>query len=112
MEIEWVGRGTVIARIGDRFIRVGGEYLVNHDPDFLIYARTVTAWDDGTPLSESERAALLDEVVDAASRYGWQFGISWDELDLKAAIERYTTEDEEAVKRQQAEGPDPGEPPG
>ena len=88
MEIEWVGRGLVIARIGDRSVRVGGEYLVNHDPDFLIYARSVTNWDDGTPISELERAELLDEVVDAASREGWKFAISWDELDVQAVIER------------------------
>jgi hypothetical protein len=93
MEIEWVGRGAVIAKIGDRSIRVGGEYLVNHDPDFLIYARTVASWDDGTPISELERATLLDEVVDAASRQGWKFVISWDELDLKGAIERLMKEE-------------------
>jgi hypothetical protein len=109
MEIEWVSRGMVIARIGDRSIRVGGEYLVNHDPDFLIYARTVTAWDDGTPVSELERAEILDEVVDAASRQGWKFAISWDELNLKEAMERYAREGE--ASRRPAEGADLGEPP-
>lgn len=94
MEIDWVGRGLVIARVGDRTVRVGGEYLVAHDPDFLIYARTVTNWDDGAPISESERAALLDEVIAAASRNGWKFDISWDELNLKEAIERYRKQEE------------------
>ena len=93
MKIHWVGRGSVIVRIGERSIHVGGEYLVNHDPDFLIYARTVTRWDDGAVISESERAALLDEVVEVASRQGWKFEVSWDELDLKGAIERYMSEE-------------------
>jgi hypothetical protein len=66
MEIEWVSPWLMIARIGDRSIRVEGE-VVNHNPDFLIYARGVTSWDDGTQISESERAALLDEVVDGVA---------------------------------------------
>lgn len=111
MEIEWVGRGLVIARIGDRSIRVGGEYLVNHDPDFLIYARSVTSWDDGTSVSELERAALLDEVVDAASRAGWKFTISWDEFDVKEWIARYLKEERGSATRP-PEGMDPGEPRG
>jgi len=112
MEIEWVGRGLVIARIGERSFRVGGEYLVNHDPDFLIYARTVTSWDDGTPISELERAALLDEVVDVAARQGWKFSISWEELDLKGAIERYIREEGEAADQPRSGGADPDEPRG
>lgn len=109
MEIEWVGRGMVIARIGDRSIHVGGEYLVNHEPDFLIYARTVTSWDDGTPISESERAVLLDEVIDVAARQGWKFAISWEELDLEEAIERYKKQEREAADQRLAEGMDPGQ---
>jgi hypothetical protein len=110
MELQWVSRGTVIASIGDRSIRLGGEYLVNHDPDFLIYARTVTTWDDGTPISESDRVALLDEVIDAAALQGWKFDVSWDELNLKEAIERYMREEE--ASRRDSEGTDLEEPPG
>jgi hypothetical protein len=90
---------------------VEGE-VVNHDPDFLIYARGVTSWDDGTPISESERAALLDEVVDAASRQGLKFDISWEEFYLKAAIEKAMRHEREAESRPLPEGVDPGEPRG
>jgi len=108
MEVEWISPWLVIARIGDRSIRVDGE-LVNHDPDFLIYARGVTSWDDGIQISESERAALLDEVVDAASRQGWKFDISWEEFDLKEAIEKAMKQEREAQGQPLPEGGEPGE---
>lgn len=108
MEINWVGRGLVIAGFGDRTIRVGGEYLLNHEPDFLIYARSVTCWDDGTVVSEPERDELLDEVVAAASRNGWRFDISWEEFNLAEAIERYRMQ-EEAEDRPPSHEPAAGE---
>jgi Immunity protein 74 len=77
IEITWVNRGLVIAYVDGRAVRIGGEVLLEHDPDYMIYARSVTAWDDGTPLSGEEQAELLDEVVDEAARHGWKFEISW-----------------------------------
>jgi Immunity protein 74 len=84
IEITWVNRGLVIAHVDGRALRIGGEWLLEHDPDYMIYARSVTAWEDGTPLSEEERAELLDEVIDKASGRGWKFEISWDRLDQDA----------------------------
>jgi hypothetical protein len=50
-----------------------------HWPDisYVIYARWITAWDDGTALSDEERAELLNEVVDEAARRSWMFEIDW-----------------------------------
>ncbi len=45
------------------------------DTGYVIYARYITAWDDGTTLSDEEQAELLDEVVDEAVRRGWKFEI-------------------------------------
>ena len=42
LDITWVNRGLVIARADDRTLRVGGEWRLQHNPDFMIYARTVT----------------------------------------------------------------------
>jgi hypothetical protein len=77
LELQWVNRGRVIARFGDRTVTVGGEALLEHDPDYMIYARYITAWDDGAPLGEDEKARLLEQVVEEAARRGWNFEIEW-----------------------------------
>jgi hypothetical protein len=107
VEIQWAGKGWLIAKTEDRSIRIGGEWYEG-EPDFLIYARTVKSWDDGSPISESEKVELLDEVVDVAARQGWKLEISWKEFDLQAAIERYRRQEEE---RRRHEGGDLSEPP-
>jgi hypothetical protein len=77
LELQWVNRGRVIARLGDRTVTVGGEALLEHDPDYMIYARYITAWDDGALLGEDEKARLLEQVVEEAARRGWKFEIEW-----------------------------------
>ena len=69
---------TVIAHIDGQVLRVGGE-IVGDWPDtgYVIYARYITAWDDGRTLSNEEQAELLDEVVDEAALRGWKFEIEW-----------------------------------
>jgi hypothetical protein len=67
----------VIARVGDRTITVHGEALLACNPDYMIYARHITAWDDGALLGEDEKARLLDQVVEEAARLGWKFQIEW-----------------------------------
>jgi hypothetical protein len=69
---------TAIAYIDGRALVIGGEILGDvPDTVYVIYARYVTSWDDGTSLSDEERAELLDEVVDEAARRGWKFEIDW-----------------------------------
>lgn len=70
---------SVIAHVNGRTLRVGGEHVVGDWPDtsYVIYARYITAWDDGTPLSDEEQAELLDEIVDEAARHSWRFEINW-----------------------------------
>jgi hypothetical protein len=77
LDLRWVNRGRVIARVGDRTITVHGEALLAHNPDYMIYARYTTAWDDGALLGEDEKARLLDQVVEEAARLGWKFQIEW-----------------------------------
>ena len=83
--------------MNDRTLKVGGEWLLNHDPDFLIYARSLTNWDDGTPIAEGELPAILDEVVDVAAGQGWNFEISWETLDVADVIEQYVRRKGEAA---------------
>jgi len=77
VELTWDMR-TVIAHIDGRALRIGGE-IVGDWPDtgYVIYARYITARDDGTTLSDEEQAELLDEVVNEAARRGWKFEIEW-----------------------------------
>jgi hypothetical protein len=77
LELQWVNRGRVIARVGDRTVTVGGEALFEPDADYVIYAQYLTAWDDGALLGEDEKARLLDQVVEEAARRGWKFEIEW-----------------------------------
>ena len=77
VELTWDMR-TVIAHIDGRTLRIGGEVFGDWpDISYVIYARSITAWDDGTTLSNEEQAELLNEVVDGAARCGWKFEIEW-----------------------------------
>lgn len=58
-------------------LRVPGEALLAHDPDYLIYAQYITHWEDGTPISDEEIAEVLDRLVDEAAKRGWKFEIEW-----------------------------------
>jgi hypothetical protein len=77
LELRWVNRGRVIARVGDRTVTVGGEALFEPDADYVIYAQYLTAWDDGALLGEDTKERLLDQVVEEAARRGWKFEIEW-----------------------------------
>jgi len=78
-------------------VKVGGEWLLEHNPDFVIYARSVTSWDDGMPIAEEEQVEILDEVVAAAADQGWKFEISWETLDIEAFIEQHRRRKGDAV---------------
>jgi len=86
-----------VARVNDRTVQVGGESLLGHDPDFVIYARGITSWDDGMPIAEEELAEILDEVVAAAADQGLKFEISWETFDVEAFIERHCRRKGDAV---------------
>jgi hypothetical protein len=110
VEIQWAGRGTLIAKVEGRSVHIGGMWYEGEPdggPDFLIYARTVKSWDDGRPISESEKVELLDEVVDVAAQRGWKLDISWEEFDLQAAIERLRRQEEESRRHEDADLSEP-----
>jgi hypothetical protein len=77
MDLVWENRGLVQAIIGDRKILVGGEALLEGNPDFLVYAQYLNSWEDGTPLTVEEKATFLDDLVEEARRRGWKFEILW-----------------------------------
>ena len=77
MELIWGDRGHVTVKVDGRPLRVAGEILLEHNPDFMIYARYINAWDDGTPLGEDDKTDLLDQVVEEAARRGYRFEIEW-----------------------------------
>jgi hypothetical protein len=77
MRLHWANKGRVEAFVGDRMVVIGGEALLERDPDYVIYAATVTHWDDGTQIDVDERADLIDRVIEAAARRGWKFEVDW-----------------------------------
>jgi hypothetical protein len=77
VELIWGDRGHVTVKFDDRPLTIWGEMLLEHSPDFMIYARAINAWDDGTPLGEDEKADLLDQVVEEAAKLGAKFEIQW-----------------------------------
>jgi hypothetical protein len=75
VDLTWDKR-TVIAHVNGRTLRVGGEPMGDWpDTSYAIYTRSITAWDDGTPLNDEEQAELLDQIVNEATRRGWKFEI-------------------------------------
>lgn len=75
VDLTWDKR-TAVAHVNGRTLRVGGEPAGDWpDISYTIYARYITAWDDGAPLSDEEQAELLDEIVDEAARRGWKFEV-------------------------------------
>jgi hypothetical protein len=79
MRLQWVNRGRVEAYVDDRMVVVGGEALLGRDdPDYVIFARTVTRWNDGAPIDMDDRADIIDRVIEAAADRGWKFEVEWD----------------------------------
>ena len=75
MELDWIQPSLIIVTVGGRSLRVGGEVMEGHDPDFLIYPDGIRTWSDGTPVSEAEKEQVLGDLVAEAARRGWVFEI-------------------------------------
>jgi Immunity protein 74 len=73
MEIVWQNPGLVVARVGAKTLRVGGEALIEGDTHFVIYSRYITSWTDGSAISPDERDSILRDVVEEARKRGWNF---------------------------------------
>jgi hypothetical protein len=73
--MTWVNPGLVIVKIDDRTLHVGGEATIEGPVHFMIYARYLTHWEDGTPIGDDEKAVVLDQVLDLALKRGWTFKI-------------------------------------
>ena len=63
--------------IGERTVTIYGEayHRGYGSPDFVAYRSSLTAWDDGTPISESEKVTIERELSSAASSEGWTLEI-------------------------------------
>src|ERR1035437_2766345 len=60
--------------IEDRNVTFDGEWhdaLGTHRPDFVLAARALRTWDDGSPLSPQDRIRVLRALMDAPSRGRW-----------------------------------------
>lgn len=77
MELEWNSRGKVTVTIDGRIVVIPGELLLEHNPDFLIYAKYLSSWQDGAPSASEEKEQLLAEVVAEAAARGWIFEIEY-----------------------------------
>lgn len=77
MHITWVDPHNVAVRINGRHLHISGEGLLGDETDFVIYAAFIRQWDDGTAMSDEDKAATLAQVVDEAAARGWRFEIVW-----------------------------------
>ena len=77
MEFDWRSRGKVTVTDNGRVAEIPGEMMLLHDPDFLIYAKYLTAWNDGTLLTPEEKESLLEQVVAEAAERGWKFEVEY-----------------------------------
>jgi hypothetical protein len=69
-EIVGMTRGSLRVRVNGRLATVGGELLARTrgEPSFVAYRGDVR-WDDGGPLSDDDRQAILG-VLEESSRVG------------------------------------------
>jgi Immunity protein 74 len=65
-------RSTLRILIDGRSVTAEGEaYLPGHgSPDFVVYSNTITRWDDGEPISDRVREAILRAIEQEASSLG------------------------------------------
>ncbi len=75
MRLDWPSRGTVLAHVEGRTLRISGEALLEGNPDFLIYPQYIVEWEDEGPISVEERDAILADVIMEAAKRGWKFEI-------------------------------------
>lgn len=68
IELSVGGRKVTIQ--GESFLRRGGG-----SPDFLAYRNSLVSWDDGEPLTEADKEAVLDDLLKSAEERGWTIEI-------------------------------------
>jgi hypothetical protein len=77
VHITWTDPHNIAVQTGGRHLHNSGEGLLGEDTGFVIYAACIQQWDDGTLMSDEEKAATLDQVVHEAATRGWRFEIVW-----------------------------------
>lgn len=75
VELIWESRGRIVAIIDGREVTIPGETFLEHDPDYVIYAKYLKLWGDGTPIAEDEKSSILTDVLGEAERRGWKFEV-------------------------------------
>jgi hypothetical protein len=75
LEISWEGRGRIVATIDNRKVVIPGETFLDHKPDYLIYAKYLTKWEDGTDITIERRREIIAAVVSEAEKRGWRFEV-------------------------------------
>ena len=71
--IKHMTRGAVELSVGGRDVTMQGEaYLRGHgSPDFVAYRNTLTHWEDGAELTESDKQTIIDDLLSDAHARGW-----------------------------------------
>ena len=56
--------------VDGRPVTVPGEMLVPMEgqPDFVVFSGMLKSWDDGTPISEDEKARILAAILEEAEK--------------------------------------------
>lgn len=75
MELRWPSRGTVLADVDGKVLRVVGEAMLERQPDFLIFPEYITHWEDSTQLEGIEKVDVIDRIIEEAADRGWKFEV-------------------------------------
>ena len=70
MELEFVGRGKGRYRSSKGTLSFGCELLVIGPIDYSIHSYTIAVWENGVPLSATEKQEVLDDIQRMCSANG------------------------------------------
>lgn len=65
-----LGRSKLHIVVDGRPVTVPGEMLVPMEgqPDFVVFSGMLKSWDDGTPISEDDKARIVAAILEEAER--------------------------------------------
>jgi len=70
-------RGSVELSVGGRDVTMQGEaYARGHgSPDFVAYRNSLMQWDDGEALTETDKQAIIDDLLCDGRARGWSIEV-------------------------------------
>jgi hypothetical protein len=71
-----VARGKLSLLVGERTITLSGEMMPPENPvNFYADLASINRWDDGTPVSDGDKARIVEELPKVAAQQNWTITI-------------------------------------